>query len=151
MALWIHSLSFYRGSTRTTTSWEPIVFKTRMPTSCRVYKNLLVEDWPILCGREQAFQEPPRTRQRIAGRQSSTVKNYFWGLWSATRGGVRLVTLKTPRASPWCKHKRQADGEPSLVVGRGHISWTMLSLMALTRQKQLAKSRQAASQPASQH
>jgi hypothetical protein len=47
-------------------------------------------------------------------------------------------------------HECQADGKPSLVVGRGHISWTMLSLMALTRQKQLAKSRQAASQPASQ-
>jgi hypothetical protein len=47
--------------------------------------------------------------------------------------------------------ERQADGEPSLVVRRGHVSWTMLSLIALTRQKQLAKSRQAASQPASQH
>jgi hypothetical protein len=42
------------------------------------------------------------------------------------------------------------DGEPSRVVGRGHISWTMLILMALTRKKQLAKLRQAASQPASQ-
>ena len=47
-------------------------------------------------------------------------------------------------------HKRQANGEPSLVVGRGHVSWRMLSLIAITRQKQLAKSRQAASQPASQ-
>jgi hypothetical protein len=45
--------------------------------------------------------------------------------------------------------ERQANGEPSLVVGSGHVSWTMLSLIALTRQKQLAKSRQAASQPAS--
>ncbi len=45
---------------------------------------------------------------------------------------------------------RQADGEPSLVVGRGHVSWTMLSLIALTRQKQLAELRQAASLPASQ-
>jgi hypothetical protein len=31
-------------------------------------------------------------------------------------------------------HKRQADREPSLVVGSGHISWLMLG----TRQKQLA-------------
>ncbi len=46
--------------------------------------------------------------------------------------------------------ERRANGEPSLVVSRGHFSWTMLSLIALTRQKQLAKSRQAASQPASQ-
>ncbi len=44
-----------------------------------------------------------------------------------------------------------ANGEPSLVVGRGHVSWTMLSFIALTRQKQLTKSRQAASKPASQH
>ncbi len=44
----------------------------------------------------------------------------------------------------------QADREPSLVVGRGHVSWLMLGLIALTRQKQLAKLRQAASQPASQ-
>jgi hypothetical protein len=34
--------------------------------------------------------------------------------------------------------KRQANGEPSLVVGRSRVSWTMLSLIALTRQKQLA-------------
>jgi hypothetical protein len=46
--------------------------------------------------------------------------------------------------------EHRADGEPSLVVGRDHISWRMLSLMTLTRGKQLAKSRQAASQPASQ-
>jgi hypothetical protein len=46
--------------------------------------------------------------------------------------------------------KRRANGEPSLVVGRGDVSWTMLSLMALTRQKQLTKLRQEASQPASQ-
>ncbi len=77
MALWIHSLSFYRGSTRTTTSRGLIVFKTRMPTSCRVYKNLLMGDWPILCRREQTFQGLPRTRQRIAARQSSTAKNLF--------------------------------------------------------------------------
>jgi hypothetical protein len=32
----------------------------------------------------------------------------------------------------------QADREPSLVIGRGHISWSMLGLIALTRQKQLA-------------
>ncbi len=44
--------------------------------------------------------------------------------------------------------KRRADREPSLVVGRGHVSWLMLGLIALTRQKQLAQSRQAASQPA---
>jgi hypothetical protein len=85
------------------TSRGPIVFKTRMPTSCQVHKNLLMGDWPILCSRERAFQGPPRMRQRIAARQSSMAKKSFQGPWSATRGGVGLVTLKTPRASPWCE------------------------------------------------
>jgi hypothetical protein len=48
-----------------------------MPTSCQVYENLLVGDWPILCGRKRAFQGPPRTRQRITARQSSTAKILF--------------------------------------------------------------------------
>jgi hypothetical protein len=34
--------------------------------------------------------------------------------------------------------ERQANRGPSLVVGRGHVSWSMLGLIALTRQKQLA-------------
>jgi hypothetical protein len=38
-------------------------------------------------------------------------------------------------------HKCQADWEPSLVIGIGHVSWLMMGLLALTRQKQLAKSR----------
>ncbi len=46
--------------------------------------------------------------------------------------------------------KRRADRGTSLDVGRGCISWLMVGLLALTRQKQLAKSRQATSQPASQ-
>jgi hypothetical protein len=59
------------------TSWGSVVFKTRMPTSWRVYKNLLVGDWPILCGREQALQGPPRTSQHITACQSSTAKIFF--------------------------------------------------------------------------
>ncbi len=77
MALWIHSLSFYRGSTRTTTSRGPIVFKTRMLTSYRVHKNIWMGDWPILCSREQAFQGPPRMRQRIAAHWSLMAKILF--------------------------------------------------------------------------
>jgi hypothetical protein len=42
-------------------------------------KKLLVGDWLILCGREQAFQGPPRKNQRIAARQSSMVKKSFLG------------------------------------------------------------------------
>ncbi len=44
--------------------------------------------------------------------------------------------------------ERQANREPSLILGVGRVSWLMMGLVALTRQKQLAKSRQAASQPA---
>jgi hypothetical protein len=39
----------------------------------------------------------------------------------------------------------QANRKTSLVIDRGHISWLMVGLLALTRQKQLAKSRQATS------
>ncbi len=59
------------------TSQGPIVFKTRMPTSCQDYENLLIGDWPILCSRERTFQGPPRTSQSIAARQSSTAKILF--------------------------------------------------------------------------
>ncbi len=59
------------------TSWGSVVFKTRMPTSWGVYKNLLLGDWPVLCGREQTFQGPPRTSQHIATRQYSTAKILF--------------------------------------------------------------------------
>jgi hypothetical protein len=89
-----------------------------------------------LCGREQAFQGPPRTSQRIAARQSSTAK-------------IFLRTLKCHSRQSWARdpedskskpmvraHKRRADGKPSLVVGRGHVTWTIFSLIALTRQKQ---------------
>ncbi len=133
-----------------TTSQGPIVFKTRMLTSCQVYKNLLMGDQPILCGRKQAFQGPPRTRQRIAARQSlvakiflRTLKCYLRRSWARDPENSKSKPVVQGR-------EHQADEEPSLVVGRGHISWTMLSLMALTRQKQLAKSWQASSQPASQ-
>jgi hypothetical protein len=126
----------------------PTFFETRMPTSCRVYKNLLMGVWLILCIHEQAFQGPPRTRQGIAACQSLMAKKSFWGPQNATCSGVRLVTLKTLRASPWCK---RASAKPMGSPGRSSaeaLSWMMLSLIALTRQKQLAKSRQATSQPA---
>jgi hypothetical protein len=48
-----------------------------MPASYQVYKNLLVGDWLVLCGRKQAFQGPPRASQHIAARQSLMAKNLF--------------------------------------------------------------------------
>ncbi len=51
---------------------------TRMPRSWGFFvKNLLVGDWPILCGRKQGFQGPPRTSQHIPARRSSTAKILF--------------------------------------------------------------------------
>ena len=44
-----------------------------------------------------------------------------------------------------CMHKRQAIREPSLIIGVGHVSWLMMGLLALTRQKQLIKSSQVKS------
>ncbi len=65
-------------------------------------------------------------------------ENSYQGPQSATCGRVGPITPKTPRSTRGCK--RQASREPSLVIGKGHVSWSMVSLLALTRQKQLAKS-----------
>jgi hypothetical protein len=74
---------------------------------------------------------------------SRTLKCYLWRSWACDPEDSKSKPMVQAR-------KRRANGEPSLVVGRDHVSWMMLSLIALTREKQLAKSRQAASQPASQ-
>jgi hypothetical protein len=72
-----------------------------------------------------------------------TLKCYSWQSWARDP--------EESKSKPMVRRReRRAGGEPSLVIGRGHISWTIFSLMALTRQNQLPKSRQAASQPASQ-
>ncbi len=101
--LWIHSPSSTWALQECQQAEECSFFKTRMPTSWGVFfENLLVGDWPILCGHEQAFQGPPRTSQNIAARQSLTAKKSFSGPQSATCGRVGLTTLKTPRSIPWC-------------------------------------------------
>ncbi len=124
----------------------------RTPTSWgRVFENLLVGDWPILCSREQAFRGPPRTSQYIAARISLTAKKilsrtpkcYLQRSWARDPEDSKNDPLVRAR-------ERRADRETSLVVSRSHISWLMVGLLALTRQKQLAKSRQTTSQPASQ-
>ncbi len=74
---------------------------------------------------------------------SWTPKCYLWLSWAHNPEDSKNNPLVRAR-------ERQANRETSLVVGRGHISWLMVGLLALTRQKQLAKSRQATSQPASQ-
>ncbi len=75
--LWIHSLFSTRTLQEMPTSWEVVVFKTRMPTSWGVFfNNLLVGDWLILCSRKQAFQGTPRTSQHIAScQEQQNLKN----------------------------------------------------------------------------
>jgi hypothetical protein len=69
--------TFYRGSTRTTASWGPIFTRQEHQQAAEFFKNLMIGDWPILCGRERAFQGPPRTSLHIAARQSSMAKKSF--------------------------------------------------------------------------
>jgi hypothetical protein len=59
------------------TSWGRTAYKTRLPTSCQVYENLLVGDWPFLCGRKRAFQWPPRTSRVSLHANHRWQKNLF--------------------------------------------------------------------------
>ncbi len=70
-------------------------------------------------------------------------KCYLWQSWASDP--------EDSKNDPMVRaHEHQGNRETSLVVSVGHISWSMVDLLALTRQKQLAKLRQATSQPASQ-
>ncbi len=60
-----------------------------------------------------------------------TPKCYLWRSWSCDPEDSKNNPMVQTR-------ERQADRKPSLVVGWSHISWLMLGLIALTRQKQLA-------------
>jgi hypothetical protein len=126
-------------------------YKTRAPTSCQNF-------WEPSDGSLANFVRPqaslPRTIKNkpayrcmpiINGKKIflSTPKCYLQRSWASDPEDSKNKPMVQAR-------ERRADGKPSLVVGRGPTSWTMLSLMALTRQKQLAKLWQAASQPASQ-
>ncbi len=122
-----------------------------MPTSFRFFENLLMGDWPILCGRKLAFPGPEdepayhRCMRIIEGGISfwRTLKCYSRQSWAS--GPDCPKSKPVVRA---CEHR--ANGDRSLVVSRCRIGWMMLSLIALAWQKQLAWSWQAASQPASQ-
>jgi len=80
-----------------------VVFKQECRQAAQFCKNLLMGDWPILCGREQAFLGPKDKTAIIAARQSSTAELLFGGPSSATRGGVGLLALIASRANPWCE------------------------------------------------
>jgi hypothetical protein len=64
---------------------------------------------------------------------SRTPKSNSWRSWAHwSEDSVRNFLVHV--------RKRQAKREPSLVVGKGHISWMMVSLLTLAKQKQLARS-----------
>ncbi len=141
--------NFYRGSTRMLTSF------LQGTQECQQAEDFLSRTFLQEIGRFCASASKPSKDHQGQGSVLLHANHQ--------RQKIFLRTLKCHLQRSWSHDpedskskpmvqacKRQADGEPSLVVGRGHVSWTMLSLIALTRQKQLAKSRQAESQPASQ-
>ncbi len=154
MTLWIHNPSS-TGALQKYLQAEELgqecSFSTNVDKLMSFYKNLLVGDWPILCGRKQAIQGPPRTSQHIAAHQSSTSKIFFSRTPKSYLQRSWVHNPEDSKNNPLVRAcKCRANREPSLIAGVGHISWLMMSLLALTRQKQLAKSRQAVSKPVSQ-
>ncbi len=113
--------------------------------------------WEPTGGRLANFVQPraslPRTTKNKPAHPCTPIINktfflrnpkcYLWRSWAHNPEDSKNEFLV-------CAHKRQANRETSLVVGRCRISWSMVGLLALTRQKQLTKSRQATNQPASQ-
>ncbi len=133
MALWIHSLS----SKETQQECQQASFKARK--NADKLRTLREHS----CRRLVDFVRPqvslPRTTTDkpaycctliIGGKKifSRTLKCYLRQSWACDP--------EDSKSKPMVRAlERQANEEPSLVISRGHISWTMLSLIALTRQK----------------
>ncbi len=141
---------FYRGSTRTMASRGPIFTRQECRQAAEFARTFCWEIGQF----HAAASKPSKDHQgqdsvslhadhRRQKNLFETRKCYSRRSWASDPEDSKNKPMVQARE---CR----ADGEPSLVVGRGRISWTMLSLMALTRQKQLAKSWQAASRSASQ-
>jgi hypothetical protein len=142
------------GSTRTPTSWG-VGSRTRFLHECQQPE----EFWQEPSGRRLAnFVRPQASLSRttkdkpvycctpiIDGKKifSRTPKCYLQQSWAHDPEDSKIDPLE------WACERR-ADREASLIVGVGQVSWLMVGLLALIRQKQLAKLRQAVSQPASQ-
>ncbi len=62
---------------------------------------------------------------------SRTQKCYLWHSWAQDPKDSKINPLVQG-------HKHQANREPSLIVSVCHVSWSIMGLLALTRQKQLA-------------
>jgi hypothetical protein len=102
--------------------------------------------WPQASLRGTPRQDKPHHCMPIIDSKASfsrTLKRYSRRSWAS--GPDCLMSKPVVQA-----RGRRANRDCSWVVGRGRINSTMLSLVALAWQKQLARSWQAASQPASQ-
>jgi hypothetical protein len=146
---------FYRGSTRMPTCWR-VGLRLQFLQECRQAEEFLQEPsgrrlanfvWlqaslPRTTKDKPAYCYTPITNSKKIF--SRTPKCYLRQSWAHDP--------EDPKNDPLvhaCKHR--ANWKPSLIVSVGHLSWSMVGLLALTRQKQLAKSRHRVSQPASQH
>jgi hypothetical protein len=114
--------------------WEPSV--RRLTNTVRLQASLLrtTKDKPAYC-----------CTPIIEGKKifSRTPKCYLRQSWAHDPENSKIDPLVRAR-------ERRANREASLIVSIGHVSWSMKGLLALTKQKQLAKLRQGVSQPASQ-
>ncbi len=141
--------NFYKGSTRMPTSFLHGTQECQQAEdfcqepSCRRLANFV---------RQQASL-PRTTKDKPVYRCTPIIngKKIFWRTLNCHSRRCWAREPEDSKSKPMVQaHDRQANGEPNLVVGKGHVSWTVLSMIALTRQKQLAESGQSASQPASQ-
>jgi hypothetical protein len=113
-------------------------------------RDLLVGDWRILCSLRASLRRTPKDVPVYCCTPIIDGKKSFWRTLKCYSRQSRASGPDRSKSEPVVQaRERQADGDPSLVIGRGRVSSTMLSLMALARQKQLPRLWQAASQPAS--
>ncbi len=103
-----------------------------------------VQPWASLSG----------TLRQASHHYCTQIINGGASFWRTLKCYLRRIRASGPdrlKSEPVVRaRERRAEGDHSPVVGRGCINLTMLSLIALAWQKQLARSWQAASQPVSQ-
>jgi hypothetical protein len=100
---------------------------------------LMVGNWPILHGHKQSL---PRTTKAKFPHHYMPIIDGGKCLSRTPKCNSRRSLAhesEDPKSNPLvCARKRWAKREPSLIVSLGRISWLMVSLLAFTRQKQLA-------------
>ncbi len=138
---------FYRGPTRMPTSWGVVFFQDKNANKLRIFlwessgRRLANVVRPQASFPRTTKDKPVyRCRPIINSKKilSRTPNSYLLWSWAHDPEDSKNDPLV-------CARNHRADTDPSLIVSIGHISWLMVGLLALTTQKQLAKSRQAVS------